>query len=193
MGFPARVEAQGSVRVAVLPVRAEVYVWGWHTETAVTGLLEEVVLSSGKAVLVDRQRLDAVLKEQAIARMGVTNPEGGTTIGNLLGADLLIMGTVVEAIVERGGTVWSPAGDLQVWRVALGLAVRIVRARDGAVVLSRLVRAEAQAVDLEVTVGGISVGLASREAGLLDRAARIAIDRLRSDVVRSLEVARSDS
>jgi hypothetical protein len=181
--------APAPARVAVLPTRAEVYVWGWRPDTVVTSLLEETVASSG-ATLVERSRLDAVLGEQILARTGLTDPQGLTRLGGLLGADLLVLSTVVEASVHRAGTVWSPAGNLQVWRGTLGLAVRLVSTTDGRIAFTRLVRSEAQAIEVRATTGSVTFSASVPESLILDRAAREAIAQIRNDLLRALAITR---
>jgi hypothetical protein len=177
------------VRVAVLPTRAEVYVWGWRPDFVVTSLLEETVASAG-AILAERSRLDALLPEQILARAGVTDPQGLTRLGGLLGVDLLVLSAVVEASMHPVGMAWSPIGSLQVWSGTLGLVVRLVSAADGRILFTRFVRSEVQAIEVRATVGGVTVGASVPESLLLDQSARDAIAQIRNDIVRALAIDR---
>lgn len=175
----AAVAGAGVWRVAVLPVRADAYVWGWQPEAAVTPLLESAILASGRAVLVERRGLDAVLEEQILRRTGLVDSDAMTRIGGLLGADLLVLGHVTEASLESDGRLWTPAGEAVAWRAAVTLSVRVVAVSDGQVLLARTVRGSARGLDFRATAGGVTIGARTQPTGLLSQAAQAAIDEIR--------------
>lgn len=173
-------------RVAVLPVKMEVYAWGWNAEASVTPLLESVVSSSGRVVLVERRRLEDVLGEQVLQRMGLVDAQAAARIGGLLGADLLVICTVPEATAEARGRLWTPAGEMEVWQAAVALSVRVVFVRDGRVLLAGRYRGEARNLAFQVSSGSITLGGRSNPEELLDQAAKSATERLRPDLLRVL-------
>jgi len=51
---------------------------------------------SGRFLLVERERLDRVLKEQALGQTGALNPNTRDRVGQVLGAQFIVLGTVTE-------------------------------------------------------------------------------------------------
>jgi curli biogenesis system outer membrane secretion channel CsgG len=86
-----------------------------------TNMLSSELAARGGFVVVERQKLRAVLEEQNLTESGLVSPGQGAELGKLLGADYLVTGTVTafEEDVEtryRGG--WFGAAKAQ--RVSRG-------------------------------------------------------------------------
>ncbi|MGH7617708.1 MAG: CsgG/HfaB family protein, partial [Gemmatimonadaceae bacterium] len=79
-------------------------------------LLSTDLAVSQKLVMVDRLRIDAILRELKLVEDGVTDPRGGPRVGRLIGARRLLIGSVSA----------SPGGTLQ-------LTARIIDATAGTV------------------------------------------------------------
>ena len=84
-----RADFSGIKRVAVLPFS------GPKGELA-ADLMTQSLLERG-ADVVERQRLDAVMREQSLSTSGSFDPATAKQLGKLLGVDALFVGTVAES------------------------------------------------------------------------------------------------
>lgn len=84
-----RADFSGIKRVAVLPFN------GPKGELA-ADLMTQSLLEHG-ADVVERQRLDAVMREQSLSNSGSFDPSTARQLGRLLGVDALFVGTVAES------------------------------------------------------------------------------------------------
>lgn len=158
-------------RVAVLPFS------GPKGELA-ADVLTQSLLQSG-ADVVERQRLDAVLKEQSLTASSAFDPATARQIGKLLGVDALFVGTVAEStpqttyIVSQsanpqanvtqvgGGTIYSegtvmgiPSAQLLSTTANVSLLSRMVDVETGSVMWSASMTYEG--FDVVSAMGGIT-------------------------------------
>ncbi len=158
-------------RVAVLPFA------GPKGELA-ADVMTQSLLQSG-ADVVERQRLDAVLKEQSLTASAAFDPATARQIGRLLGVDALFVGTVAEStpqttyIVSQsanpqanvtqvgGGTVYSegtvmgmPSAQLLSTTANVSLLSRMVDVETGSVLWSASMAYEG--FDVVSAMGGIT-------------------------------------
>lgn len=89
-------------------------------------LIAELVQNKNYEV-VERDRLDAILKEQVRGASGIIDEKSAAQIGKLLGLDYLITGTIVEAGVEQ---------DLFTTRAKVVISVRMIDAQTGAIIFA---------------------------------------------------------
>lgn len=71
---------------------SEFYLDNW--ENLIPGLLKNELSVSGKLVLVERERLESVLREQALSMTGLVDSSTAQQVGGLLGAQYIISGTI---------------------------------------------------------------------------------------------------
>ena len=64
--------------------------------SAMSDRLREELLKSGKYILVEREQMDAVLKEQAFQQAGCTSSECAVQVGKVLGVRKLVTGRVTK-------------------------------------------------------------------------------------------------
>jgi len=62
----------------------------------VADMLVTALVKSGEFIVVERKELDKVLAEQRLGRSGSVTPQTAPAIGKLLGADLLVLGSISE-------------------------------------------------------------------------------------------------
>ncbi len=84
-------------RVAVLDFVNQAEIGGSKLGSAVADMLINQLFRSGRFILVERSGLDRILQEQALGQSGAVNEATAAQVGQLLGADCLILGTVMEA------------------------------------------------------------------------------------------------
>lgn len=97
-------QPQGKVRIAVVDVANSTTskLWGDQLGTAAEDELVTQLVASGAFSVVERKQLDAVLAEQKLAVSGAMNPAGAAKIGQLLGAQLALTGSITQfSIVSR--------------------------------------------------------------------------------------------
>jgi TolB-like protein len=82
--------------VAVLPFQDRSKEVAGQGKIVADILFANLVVNSS-IILVDREDLDTVLKEQEMNISGVVNPEQATQIGQIIGAKILVTGSVVRA------------------------------------------------------------------------------------------------
>jgi TolB-like protein len=91
--FIASIQAQLTVAVADFKNNsAELYLDNW--ERMIPDYLKTELAASQKIILVERQDLETVLKEQALGMTGLIDSSTAQRVGVLLGAQLVITGTV---------------------------------------------------------------------------------------------------
>lgn len=126
---------------------------GWE----LSGMLSNELSSTGSFRVVERAKLERVLEEQNLAASGRVKSGTGAKIGELTGAQYLVMGTVTS--YEEN--VASTGGGLSFKGISLGgkksdayiaVDIRVVNATTGEVDFSRTVEGRTSG-------GGVSVGV----------------------------------
>lgn len=110
---PAMMAAQGKPRVAVLSFEydgvrsAAAAALGSSQDvgTGVSDVLVKELIDGGNFILVERNAIDAVLKEQNLSNSDRADPATAARIGRLLGVEAIILGSVTQfAVQETSGT-----------------------------------------------------------------------------------------
>lgn len=159
-------------------------------------MLSTALVESGQFIVVERPDLNAVLGEQELGANGLTTAESAPRLGNLIGAQLLILGNVTEFDESTSGRGFSfgMGGKVglgvspQSRKGIVGIDVRVVDTTTGQVVASYHVREEvkARAITVNVAVSGYNVGGSDFSKTPLGKAARKAINTV---VVQFAEAA----
>lgn len=150
-------------------------------------LLSTALVESEQFVVVERTRLSSVMMEQELAAANMLRAEGAPEVGQLLGAQYLVMGEVTEFTEEAKRSAFSIGVGNGDRRLALApgkregkvsIDVRVVNTSTGEVVnafhVSETVKARAFAVSLEQD--NISLGHSQLANTALGQAARAAIN-----------------
>lgn len=137
--------------------------WGGGVGWELSGMLSNELSSLGAFRVVERNKLESVLQEQNLAASGRVRSGSGAPMGELTGADYLIMGTVTSYSENTKNT----GGGLRYKGVSLGgkrseaylaVDVRVVNATTGEVDFSRTIEGRSSG-------GGVSVGLSRSNFG----------------------------
>lgn len=67
-------------------------------------MLETALVKSGNFEVFTRQELDKVLKEQALGQTGMITPQSAAKVGQLLGVNAIVIGSVTEFGEKKSGT-----------------------------------------------------------------------------------------
>lgn len=129
-------------------------------------------------LLVERAEVNRLIDELALGQTGLTDPQQTVQVGQLSGAQMLIIGSVVDAgaryrvnarAIDAGSAkvlaaqkVSLPAADL----VALSAEAVVLRTRSGAIYRSLLLPGWGQVYNREPVKAGLFAGLEGLSAGL---------------------------
>lgn len=131
----------------------------WYSDTAreLGGMLANELAATNKFKIVEREKLDKVLDEQDLADSGRINKKTGAKIGQLTGAQYLVVATVSAFDTQSRGT----GGGLSFRGISVGgkkedayiaVDLRVIDTTTGEVEYTRTIEARASS-------GGMSVGL----------------------------------
>ena len=121
--------------------------WGnFQPGVALSDLLTDQLVQSGKFNVLDRKTIDSTLSEHQLAANGEVSPESAVAAGHLVGARYLVTGNILElsSTGQSSGNVGqalpgifgAAAGSVSRTRVTLKVAVRVVDAKTGQIVQS---------------------------------------------------------
>jgi len=155
-------------------------------------MLANALFATNRFIVLERQSLDEVIKEQDLGSSGRLKQETATRIGEIEGADLLIEGTITEfepgssgAAGGTGGRIPLPGGRRGVGGIAGGIKtshvamiVKVIDAKTSRRLASEQV--EGKATDIGGIVGMGGGGLAGVFGGYsktpMEKAIRISIE-----------------
>lgn len=187
VGFAGQALANDRPSVGVAEFRNESGAGWWRGGVGweLSGMLANELSSTGSFRVVERSKLERVLEEQNLAASGRVRAGTGARIGELTGAQYLVMGTVTsyEENVRNTG------GGLSFKGVSLGgksndayvaVDIRVVNAETGEIDYSRTIEGRSSGGGVRVGVfrGGFGGNLAHEEntpAGKAIRAALVEI------------------
>ncbi len=141
------------------------YWWGGGVGWELSSMLTNELASTRKFSVVERAKLEPVLREQNLARAGRVSKGTGAKIGRLTGAKYLVMGTVTA--FERN--VQNTGGGISFKGISIGgkkdqayiaIDLRVVNTTTGAVDYSRTV--EARSGGLGINLGLFKGGFGGR-------------------------------
>jgi curli biogenesis system outer membrane secretion channel CsgG len=151
-GGPTITEAQaepatgGKLRIAVMRFDNKTQ---WDVGRGMRAMLTSTLFRTGAFIVLEREELSDVLREQQLGATGVVSDETAARRGEVEGAEILIYGTVTEFEPGQRGAV-TIAGGAQQSRVAIDL--RIVDAVTSRVLSSTTVEGKATDVNLSTEV-----------------------------------------
>jgi len=102
---------QDKVRVAVMNFEnnSTWSYWGDNLGAAAADELTTQLFRSGESSVIERAQLDAILAEQDLGASGAVNASTAAQIGQLLGVQLILTGSITQFSIERqSGRFWGP-------------------------------------------------------------------------------------
>jgi curli biogenesis system outer membrane secretion channel CsgG len=142
-------------------------------------------------VLLERDLLPEILKEQDLAGTGRVKDGTAPAIGGIIGTDLIITGAVTEFIADAYGAkgaadAWGTQVDASVNKGYVGLDIRVIDAKTSEVVVATYVMGKASSYGFEAEPGPESklpVSLAVFARTPAEKAIRSAIKKAAADIV----------
>ena len=104
-------------------------------------ILEDIIINSG-AEVVERQKLDQLLKESEFARLsGLVKTEDAVKLGKMLGANTVILGTIID--VHSVSSNFNGYGiNSNITKVLCSIRIRIMDIESGRNKFSKIVKGE---------------------------------------------------
>jgi len=132
-----RAEAQGKLRIAVINFQNNSS-WTWWGDQLGGAAAEEIVtqlVKTGKFSVIERAQLEAILAEQRIGQSGLVNPATAAKVGQLLGAQLIMTGSITQFSIERTQVGYRGIGGAYS-KAESRLDVRVIDTTTGEVLLA---------------------------------------------------------
>lgn len=114
--------AQGKLRVAVVRFEnnSTWHWWGDRLGEAAADVFVTQLLESGKFSVIEREKVDVILREQDFGASGAVTPQTAAKIGKMLGVDLMLTGSVSQFSVSRtGASIGRIGGSVTTGKVVL--------------------------------------------------------------------------
>lgn len=159
--------------------------WFWWWEKSAKGVSDMLVnklVESANFRVIERSKLDAILAEQNLGASGRVDVSTAAQIGRILGVDAVVVGSVTEFNVERGG------GGLRLSGIRVGgkktkanvkLNVRLVDTSTGEILMTAQADGQSSNTGGSISLSRIGVDTSSRkEAKLITNAIVKAIDKV---------------
>ena len=165
----------------------------WWTSAIGDGMADQLatgLVNTNRFVVLERQALDHVLKEQDLGASGRIRSDTAAAIGQIEGAELLVVGAVTEFKGNASGTKASGSGSKNgllgallggVEKAHLAIDIRIIDTRNSRILSATAVEGEATNVNLKALMGGygggaLAGGLSGWQNTPLEKALRVCIE-----------------
>jgi curli biogenesis system outer membrane secretion channel CsgG len=183
VSFAATAMAQPKVRIAVLRFEDNTPHSWWEAtklgEAAADKFTTELVIS-GQFSVIERNRLDDILREHNLAAQGAVTPQTAVELGKLLGVELMVMGSITEFGFERYGAGITSRFRGAMYRYTCKIDVRVVNVQTAEIMYANSEGSDH--IDIGVGIEGYSAGRDSdygRVAGkTLEKATKKLVDEL---------------
>ena len=152
---------------------------GYHSlGSGVADMLATALVKSGKFSVIERQDLDNVLTEQKLGESGLVTPETAPKVGQLLGAELFVVGAVTEFGTKEssiGGGISLFGGGVKTKKARAVVDVRLINTSTGEIIASESEEGTESSTGVDVRYSDINfdnssswdntdIGKATREA-----------------------------
>jgi curli biogenesis system outer membrane secretion channel CsgG len=185
--------SKDKVRIAVLDFDyssvADVESWYWYIRgdgKGVSDILVNKLVDSGKYSVIERSKLDAILKEQNLGASGRVDASTAAQIGKLLGVDVVVIGSVTGFNIERdngGVCAFGVCAGGKKAAANVQLNVRMVNTTTGEIITTAEGKGKSGRGDGNLSVRGFSINSNSnKESKLLTLATADAINQVATKI-----------
>jgi curli biogenesis system outer membrane secretion channel CsgG len=183
------VNAQPKKRVAVFTFEDKTaHTWHWWSGQPVGEGMADMLITSlvktGKYTVLERTQIAKVMEEQQLGQTGAVTPESAAKVGQLLGVELAIMGSVTEfgySKKEVGGSLKKVGFGLGVksQKATVAVDVRFVSTTTGEILSAESVREEESSKGLSVETQKIDFNNQNEfDESIVGKATRKAIEKI---------------
>lgn len=175
-------------RIAVLEFENKANAgWHWWTDRGAEAMQDVFVtelVKAGKFRVIDRERLDALMREKNLALSGDVNPATAVQAGQLLGVEYFLVGAVTEYGSTDAGAHGRGIGRLPGFRAGKKTFVaaanaRIIDAQTGEIVWADEARGEES--NVKVSVGGFGGGV-DNDQRMFDKVMKPVVQELTASI-----------
>jgi curli biogenesis system outer membrane secretion channel CsgG len=168
--------------------------WGHNIGTGLADMLVTELVKSGKFLVIERQELTKILEEQGLGMSGAVTPQSAAKVGQLLGVELMVMGSVSE-FGEKSSGIGGAIGKIGIGagvkkRQARAVVdVRLVNTNTGEIVTAESAEGEESSTKLDnISVESIDFGNPTYwDQTLLGKASRKSIDKCVGYISKAME------
>ena len=178
-------QSTGKVRVAVMNFEnnSTWSYWGDNLGKAAADELVTQLFQTGSFSVIERAQLEALLVEQDLGASGAVDTSTAARIGQLLGVQLILTGSITQFSIERTSGGFRSLG-VSVSRAESVLDVRLVNTTTGEIML-------AESGEGRKTFGGVffkGAGLERQfDAGIAQEALRPAIEQVTEKIANQAD------
>jgi len=120
---------------AIMDFENKTEYWGWRLGRAASDVLSTELMKGTSLRMMEREKLDAIMKEKNLSASGLTTPDTYVKMGGMLGVKYIITGAVSSfGEKQLGGHGFGFGGKLKTYRSAIDL--RIIDAQTGEIVFA---------------------------------------------------------
>jgi len=169
--------ADGKPRIAVLEFghKALNSHW-WGSGGAAQDMFITALVKSGKYTVIDRERLDALMREKNLSLSGDVDPSSAVQAGKLLGVEYMLVGDVTEFGEQenKAQVGWGIGVDVRKKKFIAALDVRLLSVTTGEILWAETGRKEESSA--KVYVAGIGGGVDDQR--MFDKVLRPVVEEL---------------
>lgn len=187
---------QSRLRIAVLDfdyasTGGQNWVWygGIAPSQGVSDLLTNQLADSNVYTLIERSQIATVLAEQNLGASGRIDANTAAQVGQILGADAVVIGSITRFNLEEnetGGSILGIGGGRRRHQAEVQLTARFVNTTTGEIIATAQGEGTARQDSGAVSIGGISVGSSTNNPDeLLSEAAEEAVGQLTTEFTES--------
>ena len=157
--------------------------WGGRSgKTSGEGLADMLtteLFNSGNYSVIEREQLNILMSEHALSESGLVSPESIIEVGNLIGVDIMVFGSITEFGYSEKKTGIGRAGITKS-TATIAADVRLVDTTTGEIMAAEGVRKQESARGVSgISIGGNDINTQSKfDDTLVGKAARKTIDRV---------------
>lgn len=153
--------------------------YGHNVGRGVSDMLVTSLVESEKFVVIEREELDEILKEQGLGQSGLVTPQSAAKVGQLLGIQRIITGSVTEFGTKQnkvGGGIGGFNLGVSTSTARVAVDMRIINVNTGEITMAKSAEGEDSSTGLDnvgvddidfhnsTTWDNTQLGIASREA-----------------------------
>jgi len=153
--------------------------YGHNVGRGVSDMLVTALVESDQFTVIEREELDEILKEQGLGQTGLVTPQSAAQVGQLLGVQRIITGSITEFGSKEnkvGGGIGGFNLGVSTTTARVTVDIRIVNVNTGEIVLAKSAEGEDSSTGLDNvgvedidfhnsnTWDNTQLGIASREA-----------------------------
>lgn len=171
---------------------------GWDIGGGLSAQLTTALVNSGRFIVVERADLANVLREQEMSIKKVVSKESAAQVGHVLGAQLLVHGSVTEFDQQAGGGglhigvasgIFGGGLGSRTTHGVVGMDIRLIDTTTGQVVQSHRAEAKISAtgVSADINVRNVTFGGEDFQKTVLGQATRQAIEQAVAFIIKAME------